>query len=178
MKRRTESSSVDFDSLFDQWNKRVYAYALKKTNSSYLAEETVQKAFIKLWRNLQQPKPEIDIERQLFCIVRTTIIDLIRTETARKRLRTSLIIPARQTASPEELLNAKEMSGLLQDAINALPEMRRKVFIMSRFENLTHKEIASRLLISPKTAENHINLALKALRKSLLSLLCIVIDFF
>src|SRR5690606_3483696 len=99
-------------------------------------------------------------------------------ETARKRLRTSLVTPARQTVSPEELLNAKEMSGLLQDAINALPEMRRKVFIMSRFENLTHKEIASRLLISPKTAENHINLALKALRKSLLSLLCIVIDFF
>jgi len=176
MKRETESPH-DFDSLFDLWNRRVYAYALKKTNSAYLAEEAVQRAFIKLWQHRGR-NPDINVERQLFCIVRSTIIDLIRAEATQQKLKAAPITPMDHTVSPEEAFNAKELSAMLRQAIDAMPEMRRKVFIMSRFENLSHKEIAHRLLISPKTAENHINLALKTLKKSLLALLGIFVNLF
>ena len=49
-----------FESLFYTWNKKIYNYAYQKTNSSYIAEETVQRVFIKLWNNLENKKIDIN----------------------------------------------------------------------------------------------------------------------
>jgi len=48
-----------------------------------------------------------------------------------------------------------------------MPEQRRKVFLMSRQEDMSHTEIAERLGISIRTVERHIYLALGELKKVL-----------
>jgi RNA polymerase sigma-70 factor (ECF subfamily) len=55
----------------------------------------------------------------------------------------------------------------VRNAIGALPPICQKVFTLSRYSNLTNKEIAEELEISLKTVEKHISKALKALRISL-----------
>jgi RNA polymerase sigma-70 factor (ECF subfamily) len=55
----------------------------------------------------------------------------------------------------------------LENAINELPEQRQKIFRLSRFEQLKHKEIAIKLNISPKTVETQIYRSLIFLRKKL-----------
>ncbi|MFM8488490.1 MAG: sigma-70 family RNA polymerase sigma factor, partial [Bacteroidota bacterium] len=61
----------------------------------------------------------------------------------------------------------EELESRLHDAIGKLPERCRAVFALSRFEDLSHKEIAERLGISVKTIENQITKAMKLLRESL-----------
>jgi len=64
-------------------------------------------------------------------------------------------------------LEGEELQKKLNEAIETLPERCRIVFCMSRFEQLSYKEIAAKLDISVKTVENQISKALKTL-KSLL----------
>lgn len=66
----------------------------------------------------------------------------------------------------EEMVNYNQVKELYERSVAELPERCRKVFIMSRTENLSVKEIAALLDISPKTVENHISKALSHLRNS------------
>lgn len=62
---------------------------------------------------------------------------------------------------------AETREQLLRQAIDALPEKCRLVFSLSRFDNMSHKEIAEKLGISVKTIENQITKAMKLLREAL-----------
>ena len=64
-----------FEEYFDLWSSKVYHYALHKTKSPYLAEETVQRVFIKLWKNMSAKTIDATIESQIFCMTRTIVID-------------------------------------------------------------------------------------------------------
>jgi RNA polymerase sigma factor (sigma-70 family) len=67
----------------------------------------------------------------------------------------------------EDDYNAVELSEILRQGIESLPEKCREVFYLSRFEFLSNSSIASQLNISPKTVENQIGKALKSLRASI-----------
>ena len=60
-----------------------------------------------------------------------------------------------------------ELYESLLKAVAELPEKSRVVFMLSRFDDLSYKEIAGNLDISIKTVESHMGKALKLLRKSL-----------
>ena len=64
----------------------------------------------------------------------------------------------------EEELYAKELSLLIDIAIEQMPEQRRRIFKMSRKEGLSNEEISQRLEINKRTVENHITQALADLR--------------
>ena len=71
------------------------------------------------------------------------------------------------SSSEEDAIEADSLREYIFNVISSFPEMRRKVFIMSRFENLSHAEIAKKLSLSERTVEAHIYQALKELRKVL-----------
>ena len=66
--------------------------------------------------------------------------------------------------------------GRLHEAIDQMPDKCKEVFKLSRFEGLSHKQIAVRLSISTKTIENHITKAMKILKTELLTMLLFIID--
>jgi len=66
-----------------------------------------------------------------------------------------------------EQMDIETLELLVEKALNELPEQCRKVFELSRFEELKYKEIAERLCISVKTVESHIVKALKIFRMTL-----------
>ena len=70
----------------------------------------------------------------------------------------------RETISEEELY-ARELSLLIDIAVEKMPPQRRNIFIMSRKDGLSNEEIAQRLNISKRTVENHMTQALAELRK-------------
>ena len=67
--------------------------------------------------------------------------------------------------NPEFLLEEKEFMDKLQNAISDLKEGQREVFLLSRIDKKTYKEIAEMLSISVKTVEKRMTLALKQLRE-------------
>lgn len=61
---------------------------------------------------------------------------------------------------PEERAEARQRLALLQRAIDGLPEKQREAFLLYRFEELPHEEIARRMNISVRMVERHLQLAL------------------
>lgn len=71
----------------------------------------------------------------------------------------------------EEDIFAREIQLLVELTISKMPAQRKRIYIMSRVDCLKNDEIAEKLNISKKTVENHLNLALKEIRKSISFLL-------
>ena len=67
----------------------------------------------------------------------------------------------------EEDIYAKELSLLIDIAIEQMPEQRRRIFKMSRKDGLSNEEISLKLEINKRTVENHITQALADLREIL-----------
>lgn len=70
-------------------------------------------------------------------------------------------------------MEAGELQSAIEKAIHTLAPQCRKVFEMSRIEQLSYSEIAGQLQISTNTVENHISKALKHLRVELKDFLVI-----
>ena len=79
------------------------------------------------------------------------------------------------------VLLAQELEGQINSAIEALPAKCREIFLLSRKENLSIKEIAERLNISVNTVQSQISIALTKLRNLLspyITVLIMVINNF
>jgi RNA polymerase sigma-70 factor (ECF subfamily) len=70
----------------------------------------------------------------------------------------------------EEGINYNESEKKLLDALQRLPPACREIFILSRYEQMSYKEIANQLDLSIRTVENQLLKALKIMRESLLAL--------
>lgn len=68
---------------------------------------------------------------------------------------------------PDELASAAEVASLLETAVAALPPRRQEIFVLSRYHDLTHDEIARVLGISRQTVANQMSAALSELRRAL-----------
>ena len=75
--------------------------------------------------------------------------------------------------SPHEDLIAKDLQLLIDMVVETMPPQRKLIYQLSREVGLSNPEIAEKLQLSKKTVENHLNLALKELRKVLLCLLMV-----
>lgn len=65
----------------------------------------------------------------------------------------------------QSAISMNELQMLIFEAVSRMPEKRREVFRMSRYQNVENKEIARRLNIDVRTVENHITNALSDIRK-------------
>ena len=156
-----------FEELFHKYYEIVYSYTLNKTKSKYIAEETTQLTFIKLWQYRKSLNEAFSFEIQLFRIVRTTMIDLLKKQHTQAKLvaNTSNTTPFANTTW--ESVAAQELKGRLVLGMDAMPAVRKKVFQMSRLQERSNKEIAAELSISVKAVEFHITKALKYLKQIL-----------
>ena len=82
-------------------------------------------------------------------------------------MKRTLTVIVRRFSRALSSLETEELYRLIHEAILALPEKCRRVFVLSRQESLTNQEIAQKLDISVKTVEGQITTALKKIRKFL-----------
>lgn len=152
---------VAFEMVFKLSHRKIYAYYIRKTASTELADELTQLAFIKLWRFRHTLAVDISMDIQLFRIAKSTLLDHFKKVAAEERNLKSYYrdyFPD-TTVSPTSYETNEQLTAIL----NRLPPTRRQVFILSRIEGYSYAEIAARLSISPRTVEKHISLALKQL---------------
>jgi len=68
---------------------------------------------------------------------------------------------------PLQIMQLDEVSSLITQTLDGLPERTREIFRLNRQEGLKYREIALKLSISEKTVEANMGKALKALRNSM-----------
>ena len=154
------------DRLFEAYYGYLFKIAYALVRDGDVAKDCVQNVFARLW----QKRDTIKIKSTLKGYLQRTIVNEClgwqrqQKHTLSPDTQVHLPDPAH---SPEETLQSEHLKTLIQAAIARLPEQCRLVFQLSRVEELSHREIAEQLDISPKTVENQIGKALKQLRETL-----------
>ena len=157
-----------FDQIYNFYSQRLYGFAFSLLKNHEDAKEIVQETFIKLWNKREQINPGQSFKTFLFTISYNTSIDLLRKRLKEDRFKDHLKMHLKiHEQSADSLITYKELNGILQKAIDKLPSQQKKVFLMSREEGLSYKEISKKLDISLKTIESHIYLALKTIREKM-----------
>lgn len=155
-----------FAKVYHTYHRQAYTYLLRRTDSVALAEELLQLSFIKLWKNAQNLNPQIPLNAQLFRICRTVMLDEIKRLNSLRNMETDYAAQSRLATEDNAALN-RHLSEDIQAAISALPPARKRIFVLSRLEGYSHKEIAEMMSISVRTVEDHMGKALKLLRRKL-----------
>jgi len=130
-----------------------------------VATDIAQDSFMKIWeKNLEYN--ENQIKGLLYKISKELWISQYRKLDSARKFELNLTYEE-ESITPEDLLEYDELRVKYEEVLSILPENQREVFLMSRMEDLTYKEIADRLDISVKAIEKRMSLALRTLRKEL-----------
>ncbi|WKZ67091.1 MAG: RNA polymerase sigma-70 factor [Flavobacteriales bacterium] len=151
-----------FEALFRAHYRALCAFAMGYLKDMDKAEDLVQDLFFRLWLDREQVNVTTSVKAYLYASVRNRCLNALKAG-ARVRALTEDIDDRVQDDGHSEDEHTERIARV-QAAIEALPEERRKVFKLSRYEGLKYYEIAQRLGISVKTVENQMGSALKALR--------------
>lgn len=163
-----EGNKEAFEQLFKKYWKKLFAVAINRLQSETLAEDMIQELFTDLWSRRASLEINTSVAAYLYTALKYLIIRHIK-KSSRTDKYVDMIMRQYEIndLSTENQVQYQQLSDELDRQVEALPARCRQVFKMSRYEQLTHKEIADKLNISYKTVENHINRALQTLRPSL-----------
>lgn len=167
-----------FEELFRRNYQRLCQRVQRIVNDADTAEDLAQEVFVHFWNNENRHT----IGTPEAYIYRAAINKALNYASSQKR-RAALEAQYQQQQpyaanSPEQDMHLQETQQKVQQTIETLPPMCRKVFLLSRYEEMSHKEIAEFLGISPNTVDNHIKKALAVLRKMLLGVLVALIEIY
>lgn len=163
-----------FETLFEMHYSALCRYACSIVNDANDAEDIVQKVFYKLWDQHKELDIRTSVKSYLYRIVHNESLNLVQQRTTRAELNMTVVRWGDdQTDDVNQVLDAGELQKAIDKAIHTLAPQCRKVFEMSRIEQLSYSEIAGQLQISTNTVENHISKALKHLRVELKDFLVI-----
>lgn len=154
-----------FKEIFDNHFDTVRNYIYYRSGDTELATDIAQDAFLKVWEK------QIDVSNMnfvgLLCkIAKDILITSYRKQRVDAKFRMN-IQPIVNNQSPDEKLQFNELRNKYESALTELPEKQRIVFLMSRIDNMTYKEIAEANSISIKAVEKRMKNALSYLKKEL-----------
>lgn len=163
-----KGDSFAFEVLFYKYRNKVKGFAVKMVPTQVDPEEIVQEVFVKLWLKKEFINPDKDFQSYLFAIAKNLIVDHLKSAVNRRlyfvgeHFQNDLLVDE----GLDNLMPA-DAEEKLQKLINEIPERRREIFRLSRFDGLSYKQIAEKLNISENTVDSQIRNALAFLRKEI-----------
>ena len=156
-----------FDEMYERYFILLLNAAFKRLQSREDALEIVQDLFVQLYFKRKQIEHTYNIGGYLQMMLRNKIIDRFREQLVRKKhiYQLQQLKSESITDTPDANIDVKILEQKIYAIIEQLPDKCREVFLLSRFENLSHQAIADKLNISVSTVEKHIVKALKIVRK-------------
>lgn len=169
IRRVSESDFEAFRELFNRYQPIVYRRNFFLTHDADLAHDIVQETFVRIWEKRRTLRKELSILALAFRISRNLVLDSARHRKVEERFRDRVPQPGLSEGDdPGEAAELSSLQEKLRKALNEnLGERCRTIFLLSKFERMSTREIAVLLGIREKTVENQIAHALKVLRKRL-----------
>ncbi|MCF2492946.1 RNA polymerase sigma-70 factor [Dyadobacter chenhuakuii] len=165
-----------FAELYKKYWRRLFDSAYKRLLLREECEEIIQEIFIDIWEKRETLVITVSMEAYLFGALRYRIYNLIRS----RKIRNAYLDHLTNTQEIEknyieDSLYYDELAGALARSIENLPEKIKKVYQLSRRENLSYKEISLQLNIPVDTVEKQMGKAIKIIRASLKDFILILI---
>ncbi|MGM9738090.1 MAG: RNA polymerase sigma-70 factor [Candidatus Cryptobacteroides sp.] len=165
LKERIAAGDLDaFRELFETYFPKVREFIAAFIKDSKSAEDLSQDIFLKIW-NMREALPEVrNVSSWIYRMARNASLNHIRSRKKTAVLTDAALPEVRDT---EDIYVEREKELIIKTFVDTMPERRREIFNMSRYQGIPNDKIAEILHISKKTVENHLTLALKDIRNLL-----------
>ncbi len=165
LEKLKKGDKVAFDALFYAYEPILYAYAVKMTRQAEDAREIVQEVFLKIWEKRTLIEPANNFEGFLFTIAKNLVYNKAKRRIYDFAYKEYAALYNKQSEyATENSVFYNELTHSVQRLCEQLPPARREVFLMSRIDGLSNKEIAGKLNTSTSNVKNQINKALRFLK--------------
>lgn len=161
-------SKEAFDRIYKLYAGRLLVYCMRYTKSREDAEEIVQDVFVALWNSRENIRQEETLHSLLFTISKHRVINAYRS-TLNSPVYEDYVDYQNELSADENCnrVEYEQYVKIVKEAIRRLPSTQQRVITLSRFSQLSNKEIAERLSLSEQTVKNQLSVGLKTLRELL-----------
>ena len=156
-----------FDKLFRQYYASLVRFSFRFVADEDIAAEVVQDFFVHLWTKHKSLSINSSIKSYMMQSVRNLSLTYINKERSHAESNLSIYSEEGEAFDASEELQGQNLENAYRKIVAGMPEKRREVFMLSRFDGLKYAEIAERLNLSQKTVEAHISSAIKQLKDGL-----------
>ncbi|MEM9833805.1 MAG: RNA polymerase sigma-70 factor [Bacteroidota bacterium] len=171
-KEKASPTSFDnpeaFEALYDHYWEKVYAVCYHHTGNADLSQDMTQDIFTSVWERRNSLRVEKSIEHYLVRSAKMKVFEYFRNQTIREK-HTEAIAQIQPTTVADT--DGKVVHALLSQEINVwvnrLSERCRRVFLLSREQGLSNKQIAQKLDVSERAVQQHISHAVDKLKQNL-----------
>lgn len=159
-----------FERLYNMYSGKLYNFIMRiSSGNQYMAEEVVQSAFIRVWEVRERVEPESSFISFLCTIAKNLLMNMYQRQTVEyvynEYLKNTGVDRDSQT---EESIDLRFLNEYIDSLAEELPAQRKKIFILSKRQNYTNKEIAAMMGISESTVATQLSLAVKFMREQLM----------
>jgi RNA polymerase sigma-70 factor (family 1) len=155
-----------FNTLFKKYSSHLYRFAKGYLKSDVEAEELVQEVFTIIWEKRTALKNELSFRSYLF----TISFNIIRKHFRNRKYLTEYLNAGIQDdfdMGTTQKITYESLYQYLTNLVEKMPLRRKEIFIKSRFEGYSIREISEEMNLSHKTVENQLSDALKFIRSNL-----------
>jgi RNA polymerase sigma-70 factor (ECF subfamily) len=157
-----------FEKLFKRYYQQLFLFALRYVPNDEVAEDLVQEMFFNLWNKRHDLFITTSLQSYLYRSVHNQALNYLNHEKVKTVYREKIVNGYKEKLQMEDISYAEiDLEQKVTDFIEQLPDRRRTIFKLSRFEGLKNREIAEKLGISIKTVEAQMTEALRFLSKKL-----------
>ncbi|AXT61087.1 sigma-70 family RNA polymerase sigma factor [Aquimarina sp. AD10] len=155
-----------FRIVFDEYSQLIRNFIYYKCGDIDQAEDLTQDAFVKLWKNCKNV-PFEKAKSFVMKVAQNSFFNTLKHKKVVLNYNEQKLENTIEHENPEFILEKKEFLIRLQNSISNLPEKEREVFLLSRKDKKTYKEIAEIIGLTQKAVERRMHLALKKLKEEL-----------
>ena len=162
---RREAEALD--ALYTRSGGLAYALAYRVLGNPETAEDTVQEAFLAVWRNAERYRRDKGSARGwLLTVVRNRAIDALRARESRPKVGATLedVVVAGDEPDPADAALQRVEAAAIRTAIAMLPREQRETVELAFFSGLSYPEVAARVGAPLGTVKSRMRLALERLR--------------
>lgn len=163
-----KGSEKAFDSIYQIYAKRLYAYSLQFTKSPEESEEIVHDVFVKLWTDREKIRQEETLRSLLFIMTKNYLINAFRAKINQPAYEEYINYKgALFVNDTDHQLEYEDLVRKIRKAMESLSVTQQKVITLSKMEHLSNKEIAAKIALSEQTVKNQLSAGLKILKQKL-----------
>jgi len=163
-----EGHETAWEELVRRYYNPLFGFILNMVRNESTAEELLQDILVNFWEKREKININTSLKAYLFRASRNHTLNFLKRKNFEHNYQQSLVhTTSWQSDETEKSVQYKELSEKLNELIESLPEPAREAFKLSRFEDMTYKEIAETMDLPVRTVHYQIGLALKQLRDNL-----------
>ena len=158
---------ANFEEIFETHYEPICYFLNLYTKDKVVIEDTAQDVFCTLWTNRDSVQAS-NIKSYLYAVARNRMLNYLRDIKLHEQLLSSWMDDENNLAKAYECVDEIEFEKCVEKAIENLSPKCRHVFLLSKYNKMSYKEIAKRENISEKMVEKHISTAMKKIKDFIL----------